>query len=108
MPGNTSPLWSAVKKAKDVNTNELPNKIYLEGVEVKCEELADKFATFFSNKIDKILETVEIDDQVYNGERKVNCEAKMFMDPDSIRECILSLKVKKHRRLRQNPAENTG
>ena len=44
--------------------------MYLEGVEVKCDELADKFATFFSNKIIRILETVEIDDQVYNGEKK--------------------------------------
>ena len=45
--------------------------MYLEGTEVTNGELADKFATFFSSKLNKILETVEIDDQVYNGEKKV-------------------------------------
>ena len=70
VPGNTASLWTAVKTAKNVNTSDLSNKMYLEETEVNSEELADKFATFFRNKISKILEKIEIDYQVYNGEKK--------------------------------------
>ena len=35
-----------------------------------------------------------MDKEVYNGAPKIQCQSSMFMDPDSIRECILSLKMK--------------
>ena len=39
-------------------------------------------------------ETVQIDDQIYNGKKKVQTENKMFMDLSSIIECVKSLKIK--------------
>ena len=32
IPGNSKSLWKAVKLAKDVNTNELPSKMFHNGV----------------------------------------------------------------------------
>ena len=34
IPGNTQSLWTAVKVAKDTNTNVLPNTMFRGGVEI--------------------------------------------------------------------------
>ena len=39
-------------------------------------------------------ETVQIDDQTYNGKKKVQTENKMFMDLNSIVECVKTLHIK--------------
>ena len=44
IPGNTQSLWTAVKVAKDTNTNVLPNTMYRGGVEIEGADLAENFA----------------------------------------------------------------
>ena len=95
IPGNTKSLWNAVKIARDVNVSNLPNILYKNGVEIPAGNVADSFAGFFDKKIRDIVDEVSIDINVYNGKRKINeCGSKNFMDPDSVKECILSLKIK--------------
>jgi hypothetical protein len=50
---------------------------------------------FFEQKVKDLMNQIKIDNQVYNGIRNVVPEDKMFIDPVSVKECILSLKSKK-------------
>ena len=93
VPGNTSSLWKAVKTAKDVNQSELPNTMYINNTAIARNCLPETLAKFFSEKLVDLGETVQIDEQNCNGKKKVQTENKMFMDKESIRKCILSLKV---------------
>ncbi len=93
-PGDTLSLWKAVKTAKDINPNSLPKSMFLNGVVINQEDLTDRFASFFDNKIRGIVEQVSIDDNVYNGTRKIFTSEKMFMDPTSVKLCLQSLKNK--------------
>ena len=94
IPGNTSGLWKAVKTAKDVNTNVLPNTMYEAGDEIDPEKLPERFAKFFDDKIKNVLAQTSLDENVYNGYRKVNSESKFFMTYEMVGECISSLKIK--------------
>ena len=94
IPGNSSSLWRTVKTAKDVNTNSIPSTLYESGIEIENEQVAERFANYFDTKIKNFLQQTSINDNVYNGARKVIAEEKIFMDPTSVRECIASLKIK--------------
>ena len=94
VPGNTNSLWKAVKTAMDVNISSLPKTMYDNETEISSEELPDRFACYFDSKIARIKEELVINDQVYNGTRKLVESNKNFMDPISVKECILSLKLK--------------
>ena len=93
-PGNTESLWRAVKMARDVHSSNIPNQMFNGTIPVPQNDLSDEFAKFFDTKIKNIVNTVGIDENVYNGKRLVNSEEKMFMDESSIKECILTLKPK--------------
>ena len=94
IPGNMGSLWRAVKTARDMNTSQLPDKMFLNDTPVQNKLLPDEFATFFDAKIKSIVSEVSIDSNVYNGKRIVNAEDKMFMTSEDVRECIMSLKPK--------------
>ena len=94
IPGNSGSLWKAVKIAKDTCSESLPNTLFENGVEVKYEEAAERFASYFDSKVKDILANTKVNDQVYNGTRKVTAENKFFMDRLSVKECMLSLKIK--------------
>ena len=53
-----------------------------------------KIAKDQSEKVKNIVETTKIDENIYNGERKIYSNSKMFMDEASVKECILNLKIK--------------
>ena len=93
-PGNTETLWKAVKAARDVNISTMPNNLHLNGIPIPDENVADTFARYFDDKIKKIGQETKIDDGVYNGIKCVESYNKMFMDPESIKECMLTLKQK--------------
>ena len=80
--------------AKDTNTNVLPNTMYRGGVEIEGADLAENFASFFDIKIKKLLDEVQISNEVYNGTQKVQPETKMFMDSNSVKDILTSLKIK--------------
>jgi hypothetical protein len=94
IPGNCSSLWRAVKIAKDTNMSGLPNTMFESGGEIPTDQLADKFGAYFDSKIRNVLRDTGVDEEVYNGARKVNAENLFYMDIDSIRECIKSLSIK--------------
>ena len=94
LPGNTKSLWNAVKIAKDQNAEKLPNKLYKGGEEIEGKNACNEFAKFFDDKVKNIVETAMVDENIYNGVQKVQANNKMFMDEQSVRECILSLKIK--------------
>jgi hypothetical protein len=54
----------------------------------------DEFAKLFDTKVKNIVLSININEGVYNGTRKVNTENKMFMNMDSIRSVMESMKIK--------------
>ena len=70
-PGNTSSLWKAVKKANDVNTNNLPQMMYENKFPLVNSDLPDKIAQFLNNKISRLTEEINISEEEYNGMQKV-------------------------------------
>ncbi len=94
VPGSSQSLWRAVKIAKDVNTTALPSQLYWNNAEINSVNLPDAFACFFDSKIRNVINEVEIDNTVYNGKKLVNTNNSMFMTPEAIRSCMLSLKPK--------------
>ena len=82
------------ESSTDVNVTTLLNSLYLEGTLVPNSEAPDTLASFFDNKIKKVLQEVNIEEDVYNGKKMVHAIDKMFMDENSIKECMLTLKPK--------------
>ena len=52
--------WRAVKIAKDVNTSELPNKMYQANAPIEPKSLSDTFRKYFKVKIDQVSATALI------------------------------------------------
>ena len=70
------------------------NVIKENGIEIPREQLPDRFGTFFFNKVKNLTDTIHARDDVYNGKKKVESTNRMFMDLASVKECMLSLKIK--------------
>ena len=94
IPGNTNSIWKAVRIATNINATNLPKTLFENKEEIPNIEVPDRFANHFDIKIRNILREVKINDAVYNGIKKVEAENKNFMDLQSVRECITSLKIK--------------
>ena len=71
---NTTSLWKAVRIAKDLNTDDLPNRMYENNQVIEPPLLPDQFAAFFNLKIDHIANMLPVKDGVYNGIRKIKCK----------------------------------
>ena len=93
-PGNNKTLWDAVKIAKNLNIEELPDQMNLHGVPISNEVLAEEFANMFEKKIEDIVQSTKINNEVYNGTRKIFVDNKNFMSIENIKNAILSLKHK--------------
>jgi hypothetical protein len=94
VPGSTNSLWNAVKAAKNVNVTNLPKTMFLQNEKINAEQVPDQFANYFDVKIQNILENVSIDDEVYNGIKKIEVNNNHFMDRVAVKACIQSLKLK--------------
>jgi hypothetical protein len=90
----TQSLWKVVWLAKNSNINRFTKTLFRGGVEIDFESICDEYASFIDQKISKILKEVSVDENVYKDKQKVNPEDYMFMDPSSIKECLLCLKDK--------------
>ena len=64
---------------------------YGEGQLLTQADMPDHFARFFNKKVIDIMNTTVIDNEIYNGEKRVESSDMMFMDKGAIKECILSL-----------------
>ena len=61
---------------------------------VAPHDLPDTFAEFFSTKVTNITSNCQINDNVYNGSRKINCDTSNFITSSNIINAIKSLKSK--------------
>ena len=55
---------------------------------------AETFAKFFSEKVIKITNSINLSPEVYNGKNKVACDPNFFMSGNDIAECLKSIKIK--------------
>ena len=93
-PNNCQSLWKAVKIARDVNIDALPKSMCEKSIPIENDHLPDRFALFFHTKIVNLLEDVSIDENVYNGVRKVTSSNSNFMDLESVINVMKGLKAK--------------
>ena len=70
MPGNSKSLWTAVKKAKNVNINSLPENLTLNSIKINNNDLPDTFAEFFTTKVKNITAECKIDRMSTTGKIK--------------------------------------
>ena len=94
LPGNNKSLWAAVKVAKNQSINSIPKSLLLNNVPVCDKEVANEFAEFFHNKIEKLKRQVKINNNVHNGYCKLLVDNRFFMNANDVEECLLSLKPK--------------
>ena len=94
LPGNSKSLWNAVNKAKDLNVRTLPETLTLNSINIQPTDQPDAFAQFFSSKIELITNESQINDNVYNGTRKIHVQNENFMTPENVILAIKSLKLK--------------
>ena len=99
-------LWDAVKKAKDCNTNEIPDTVFLNGNKVLQEDQAQVFADYFSNKVKSIASEASISNTVFNGTKKVSCLPTQFMSCANILECLKEIKPKNYEGYVRYPRES--
>ena len=95
VPGNGKSLWKAVLEAKDVNEEELPNKMFENGVQIETNELEEAFAELFESKVKQLSDKANIDENVYNGWRKLpEVYDYNFMTEINVKKAMQSLKLK--------------
>ena len=94
IPGNSRSLWKAINIAKDINSNEIPVRMFEGGVEVEIDQLSDRFAEHFQQKIKNLSANIEINEHVYNGVSKFTTGDKNFMTSENILKAVQSIKLK--------------
>ncbi len=93
-PGNSKLLWTAVKCTKDQNHEDLPTTMLESGVEIPKANLPDRFANYFDKKIKNVIGQIELDENVYNGNKRLERQDLDFMGKQAIFSCIKTLKKK--------------
>jgi hypothetical protein len=68
---NPDNLWRCVAIENGKSNSRIPDLLKLAGKSIDCSNRANVFADFFSNKVDDILLRAHIDQDVYNGSRKI-------------------------------------
>ena len=64
IPGNGKSLWKAVSEANDLNDEEIPDRMFPNGIRVESEELEEAFAELFESKIKSLSDNARINDSV--------------------------------------------
>ena len=92
--GSAGNLWKAVKIAKNVNQDIIPQNLTLGGIPVAAHDVPNAFAGFFSNKITTHVNKTSISVTVYNGKKQILVQNLNFMTKKDVEECMNSLKSK--------------
>ena len=79
VPSNSKTLGDAVRITKDLNVESIPKTLFSHNIEIQRTNLPDSFACFFNNKVNTIVESTNIDNNVYNGVRRVEADNKMYL-----------------------------
>ena len=61
IPGNSKSLWSAVNISKDIGSNDIPNNFYYNDKRIPEKEVANCFAAYFEEKVEKFVKSADID-----------------------------------------------
>jgi hypothetical protein len=94
IPGNSKSLWTAVRIAKDQNTECFPKVVFENGVKIPEDNIPDAFAAFFDSKVKTLVQDTLIDPNIYNGRSKIQSLDCFFMGEEAILDCVKTLKVK--------------
>ena len=94
IPGNCKSLWNAVNAAKDIGKSSLPSCMKFKRKIVGKLERAECFAEFFSKKVEEIVTNINVDQGVYNGERKIQSNDSNFMTHYHVTNAIKDVKIK--------------
>ena len=54
IPGNSKSLWDAVKKAKDINSSNIPEVLFESDTKLNKKDHAMAFASFFQTKLTQL------------------------------------------------------
>ena len=68
--------------------------MYFNDEKIPEKEVANCFAAYFEDKVDKIDKDAIKDPGVYNGKTKLVAADENFMSPSDILECVKQLKLK--------------
>jgi hypothetical protein len=72
LQGGQKGLWDAVKMAQNKPQNQIPIKMQYNDQELETDEdLAQGFADFFRQKVETITESTKIEQNVFNGEKRL-------------------------------------
>ena len=85
-PGNSKSLWQAVKLAKNFGITHIPDLMTLGGVEISGQDISHGFANFFDKKVNDIVISTKVNNNVYNGAQKIQAQSDMFMTREKIKE----------------------
>ena len=80
--------------AKDKGSNDIPKNMYYKDKRILEGEVANCFANYFEEKVEKIVNSAVIDPLVYKGKTKMIAAISNFMSPPEILECVKQLKIK--------------
>ena len=93
-PGDQRSLWEAVKLAQSKEDTSLPLVMNLGEKSAKTNSgKADLFAKHFQNKVQKIVEEVQISNNVYNGARKITEPSESFVNQDLVTKIMSNFKT---------------
>ena len=56
----------------------------LGGLEIPSHEQSNEFANFLVKKVNDIVKSTKVDENVYNGKKKIDARCEMFMTRENI------------------------
>ena len=88
-------IWKAVKVAKNLNEDSIPKNLSWGGIPVAENDIANSFASYFSQKVTSNVNKTKVDPNVYNGRCKMLVQNRNFMSKNDVDECMDTLVNKK-------------
>ena len=72
----------------------MPDVMLENQTKIPQESLPSVFGNFFLNKVNSITNDLQINNNIYNGSRKITTENKNFMSGSDILDVLSSIKIK--------------
>jgi len=95
LQGGQRGLWDAVKMAQNKPQNQIPEKMISNNQELETDEsLAQGFADFFKQKVEKITKSTTVDQNVFNGTTKTKADSGNFFTEEKVTAVMKNLKDK--------------
>ena len=93
--GSSSGLWKAVNRAKNLNFEQIPADMTMDGHKVQTNSRAQCFAEYFCGKVFCHFNKSIVKNDIYNGKCKLVVANRDFMTRWDVWECMSQLKNKK-------------